>query len=57
MKIHFLVSREVVSLVSGTGGSAIVGVRASRRGSTEAEEFLLVNLVVDASGQGSRAPR
>jgi hypothetical protein len=56
-KIHFLAGREVVSLVSGTGGSAVVGVRTRRRGSTEAEESLLDDLVVDASGQDSRAPR
>lgn len=49
-KIHFLAGREVVSLGSGTGGSAVVGVRTRRRrGSTEAEESLLVILVVDAS--------
>jgi 2-polyprenyl-6-methoxyphenol hydroxylase-like FAD-dependent oxidoreductase len=56
-KIHFLAGREVVGLVPDTGGSAIVGVRTRRRGSMEAEVTLIADLVVDASGQGSRAPR
>jgi 2-polyprenyl-6-methoxyphenol hydroxylase-like FAD-dependent oxidoreductase len=57
-KVRFLSGHEVVGLVSDTGGNVVAGVRTRRRGSTEkAEETLTADLVVDAGGQGSRAPR
>src|SRR3954454_13060931 len=59
-KVRFLVGREVVGLVPGAGGR-VVGVRirkrdAWRRGSSP-EDTLAADLVVDASGQSSRASR
>ena len=56
-KTRFLAGREVVGLVSDAGGNSVVGVHVRRRGSTEAGETLPADLVVDASGQGSRTPR
>ena len=56
-RIHFLAGREAVGLVLDTGGSAVVGVCTRRRDSTGAEETLPADLLVDASGQSSRAPR
>jgi 2-polyprenyl-6-methoxyphenol hydroxylase-like FAD-dependent oxidoreductase len=55
--VHFLAGCEVVGLVSDATGGAAAGVRTRRRGPKEAEETLTADLVVDASGQGSRAPR
>ena len=55
--VRFLAGREVVGLVSDATGGAVAGVRTRRRGPKEAEETLTADLVVDASGQGSRAPR
>ncbi len=60
--VCFLVNREVVGLVPGANGS-VQGVRARNRsvshrhGFAGAEETLAADLVVDTSGQGSRAPR
>ena len=53
-RIDFLPGREVVGLVPGQGG--VSGVRTLRRDDGSAEE-LSADLVVDASGAGSRAPR
>jgi 2-polyprenyl-6-methoxyphenol hydroxylase-like FAD-dependent oxidoreductase len=55
--VRFLAGREVVGLVPDDTGGAVAGVRTRRRGFKEAEEVLTADLVVDASGQGSRAPR
>ncbi len=58
--VRFLTGREVVSLVPGAGES-ITGVRLRRRNEQDRDgcmqETLFADLVVDASGQGSRAPR
>jgi 2-polyprenyl-6-methoxyphenol hydroxylase-like FAD-dependent oxidoreductase len=53
-KISFLPGREVVGLLPGLAG--VSGVRTYLRGDGSAEE-LPADLVVDASGAGSRAPR
>src|SRR5918999_818753 len=53
---RFLAGREVVGLVPNAAGT-VAGVRTRRRGPKDAEEVLTADLVVDASGQGSRAPR
>ena len=53
-RITFLPGREVVGLLPGPGG--VSGVRTRLRGDGSAEE-LSADLVVDASGAGSRAPR
>jgi len=55
--VRFLAGREVVGLVPNAAGGAVAGVRTRRRGPKDAEEVLTADLVVDASGQGSRAPR
>ena len=52
--IDFLPGREVVGLVPGPKG--VSGVRTRLRGDGSAEE-IVADLVVDASGTGSRAPR
>jgi 2-polyprenyl-6-methoxyphenol hydroxylase-like FAD-dependent oxidoreductase len=58
-KVHFLMGCEVVGLLSGVGGRG-VGVRIQRRGARDRngspKNFLAADLVVDASGQNSRAP-
>jgi 2-polyprenyl-6-methoxyphenol hydroxylase-like FAD-dependent oxidoreductase len=55
--VRFLAGREVVGLVPDAIGRAVAGVCMRRRGPKEAEETLAADLLVDASGQGSRAPR
>lgn len=58
--VRFLANREVVGLVPGANGS-VQGVRvwkryvSHRHGFARAEEPLAADLVVDTSGQGSRA--
>ena len=52
--IHFLPGREVLGLLPGPGGVSGVRTRLRDDGSTEE---LSADLVVDASGAGSRAPR
>jgi 2-polyprenyl-6-methoxyphenol hydroxylase-like FAD-dependent oxidoreductase len=47
---------DVVGLVSTPGGRRITGVRVLRRADGSAEEVLGADLVVDASGRGSRTP-
>ena len=55
--VRFLVGREVVGLVEGEDG-AVVGVETRQRGggAGASTETLAADLVVDASGGGSRAP-
>ena len=62
-KIHFLAGREVVSLVSGTGGSAeelshaiVVGstIRRRKRGCEERREKVRVITKSGVSGEKSR---
>src|SRR5918997_434289 len=60
-EVCFLASREAVGLVPGANGS-VTGVRVRGRAASHrddfagAEETLVADLVVDASGQGSRTP-
>ena len=53
-RIDFLPGREVIGLLPGQGG--VSGVRTRLRGDDFTQE-LFADLVVDASGAGSRAPR
>jgi flavin-dependent dehydrogenase len=60
-EVRFLADREIVGLVPGANGS-VTGVRVRGRAASHrdyfagAEETLVADLVVDASGQGSRTP-
>ena len=58
--VRFLSGRKAVGLVPGTHGR-VTGVRLRKRdargGDISLEESLDADLVIDASGQGSRAPR
>ncbi|MEW6635912.1 MAG: 2-polyprenyl-6-methoxyphenol hydroxylase-like oxidoreductase [Actinomycetota bacterium] len=53
--VRFIEGREVIGLLAGEEGR-VAGVRARLRGAGDHEE-IGAGLVVDASGQGSRAPR
>lgn len=53
--VRFLPGCEVVDLVAA--GGSVVGARVRKRGARSEEETLTADLVVDASGQGSHAPR
>jgi 2-polyprenyl-6-methoxyphenol hydroxylase-like FAD-dependent oxidoreductase len=56
-KVRFLMGHQVIGLVPGAGGS-VVGARIRKRdGGSSADDILAADLVVDASGQSSRAPR
>ena len=55
-KVRFLAASKVLGLVPGTNGM-VAGVRVRKVGSSPEPEVLAADLVVDASGQGSRAPR
>ena len=52
--LRFLEASEVVGLTTTPDGRRVTGARVLRRG--DAEELLGADLVVDASGRGSRAP-
>ena len=47
---------DVVGLATTRGNRRVSGVRVLRRADSSAEEVLLADLVVDASGRGSRTP-
>lgn len=55
-RVRFFAGREVVGLLADGSGARVTGVRARVRGE-ERTEKISADLVVDASGQGSRAPR
>jgi hypothetical protein len=62
--VRFVSSREAVGLVGTADGRAVCGVRLRRRargtearGGVAGEEQLAADVVVDASGRGSHAPR
>jgi 2-polyprenyl-6-methoxyphenol hydroxylase-like FAD-dependent oxidoreductase len=58
--VRFREECDVVGLLTDAGGACVTGVRVRPRGpttsDTPAEEDLAADLVVDASGRGSRAP-
>jgi 2-polyprenyl-6-methoxyphenol hydroxylase-like FAD-dependent oxidoreductase len=60
-RVQFLQQCEVVALLADHGGSSVTGVRLRRRQAEEAAGgaggVLPADLVVDASGRNSRAPR
>ncbi|MGB3635667.1 MAG: FAD-dependent monooxygenase [Rubrobacteraceae bacterium] len=55
-KVRFVPRREVTSLLQDKTSGRIAGVSTRLRGGDGAEDFV-ADLVVDASGQGSRMPR
>ena len=54
--LRFLDRCTVVGLVTAPGGHRVTGVRVLRHADRNAEELLGADLVVDASGRGSRTP-
>ena len=48
---------DVVAAVGGDGGSRVIGVRVRERGREQLESTVHAELVVDATGRGSRASR
>jgi 2-polyprenyl-6-methoxyphenol hydroxylase-like FAD-dependent oxidoreductase len=54
--VRFLDSCDVVGLATTPDGRRVTGARVLRRADGSAEELLGADLVVDASGRGSRAP-
>lgn len=55
--VSFLTDREVVGLTAGGDNGRVTGIRLRRRGGDEGSELLGADLVVDASGRHSKAPR
>jgi 2-polyprenyl-6-methoxyphenol hydroxylase-like FAD-dependent oxidoreductase len=55
--VHCLDRCEVVRLLSDAAGTRVTGVEVRRRGGAECTERLATDLVVDASGRGSRTPQ
>jgi 2-polyprenyl-6-methoxyphenol hydroxylase-like FAD-dependent oxidoreductase len=54
--VAFLESRDVVGLTTAPDGRRVTGARVLRRADGSAEELLGADLVVDATGRGSRTP-
>ena len=54
--VRFLDRRDIVGLATTPDGRRVVGVRVLRRADGSAEEVLGADLVVDATGRGSRTP-
>ena len=54
--LRFLDRCDVVGLATTPDGRRVTGARVLRRADGSAEELLGADLVVDASGRGSRAP-
>src|SRR5687768_15336876 len=55
--VHILQGHDVLDLTVDPHGQQVTGVRLRRRGSDSAEVTLPAQLVMDASGRGSRAPQ
>jgi 2-polyprenyl-6-methoxyphenol hydroxylase-like FAD-dependent oxidoreductase len=55
--VQILDQTDVLQLLSTADNSRITGVQIRRRAATAGEETLTADLVVDASGRGSRMPR
>ncbi|MBF9129168.1 FAD-dependent monooxygenase [Plantactinospora sp. S1510] len=55
-RIRFLTAHEAVGLLPGNNGSSIAGVALRPRGGADRVERLDADVVVDASGRGSRTP-
>ena len=54
--VGFLDRRDIVGLATTPDGRRVIGVRVLRRADGSAEEVLGADLVVDATGRGSRTP-
>ncbi|MDZ7801805.1 MAG: hypothetical protein U5K81_13590 [Trueperaceae bacterium] len=55
--VEILGGREARGLIASGSNGAVTGVRVRPKGEAAAEETLPADLVVDATGRGSRAPR
>lgn len=55
--VGFMTDREVTGLIASEDNGRVVGVRVRRRDGREEAELLRADLVVDASGRNSKAPR
>ncbi|MBE1488422.1 NAD(P)/FAD-dependent oxidoreductase [Plantactinospora soyae] len=55
-RVRFLTAHEAVGLLPGEDGRSVAGVVLRPRGGTDGVERLDADLVVDASGHGSRTP-
>ena len=55
--VTFADQRDVIGLVTTPDRSRVVGARVVRRADSSSEEALEADLVVDATGRGSRTPR
>ena len=55
-KVAFLDSRDIVGLAATPDGRRVTGARVLRRADGGAEKLLGADLVVDATGRGSRTP-
>jgi 2-polyprenyl-6-methoxyphenol hydroxylase-like FAD-dependent oxidoreductase len=56
-QVRFAPPGDVVALRSSSDGQQVTGVRVVRRADGSAEEAIDADLVVDATGRGSRAPK
>ena len=54
--VAFLDSRDVAGLTTTPDGGRVTGTRVLRRADGSAEELIAADLVVDATGRGSRTP-
>lgn len=54
--VTLLTGRDIMGLASSRSGERITGARVLRRSGGSAQEVLEADLVVDATGRGSRAP-
>jgi 2-polyprenyl-6-methoxyphenol hydroxylase-like FAD-dependent oxidoreductase len=54
--VAFVEERDICGLVATPDGSRVTGVRVQRHSDGAAEEILKADLVVDATGRGSRTP-
>ena len=54
--LQFLAGHDVVGLAASPDGRRVIGAHVLRRADSRAEEVLGADLVVDASGRGSRVP-
>lgn len=53
--VNFLDSHQVDGLIASPDGGRVTGVRITERGGTRAQTTLSADLVIDASGRGSKA--
>ena len=54
--VSFVESRDIVGLVTSPDGTRVTGVRVQQQVAGSAEETIAADLVIDATGRGSRTP-